>query len=165
MKKLYAIIIIMLVMIIATAAACAPQKYPPPGWWILKHGPELPKYHLDSSVELKAGETKTMDVTLIAGTRSPGMVTYKIWRVKKAEGSCSAQSRWGVPKDWLPMPEGLNVDIEPNMFLAEEPNKTYISTITIKTSSILPQGEYVLALQMNTQLGKTCRWITVDVVL
>jgi hypothetical protein len=164
MRKLHTIIIIMLVLLIAAAAACAPQNYPPPGWWICEHGPELPKFYLDSSIELKAGETKTMDVTLIAGTRSPGMVTYKIWRVKKAEGSCSAQSRYGVPKDWLPMPEGLNVDIEPNMFLAEEPNKTYISTITIRTSPELPQGEYVLALEMDTQLVETCDWITVDVV-
>ena len=145
--------------------ACAPQKYPPPGWWGLKSRKEEPQLHFDQSVEsveLKAGKTKALGVTLITKKRYPGMITYKIWRVKKAEGSCVG--KWARFKGTLPMPDGLDVSIEPSTFLAQ-PNKIYHSTITIKASPELPQGKYVFCFQTNIENAYTSgSWITVNIV-
>jgi hypothetical protein len=65
----------------------------------------------DDSVSIKAGETKSLDVTLETRKSGPGRVIYEI------SGA----------------PEGLDVSIEPSQFMAQ-PETVYHSTITIKAS-------------------------------
>ena len=83
-------------------------------------------------VEMKAGETKEINLTLETRKNGPGKVVYSIYRVENESS-----------KDEIPMPEGITVSVEPSIFLAH-PNTTYESAIKIKTKSDIPQGEYVL---------------------
>jgi len=89
----------------------------------------------DDSVELKAGETKLLDVTLEARKDGPGEVIYAIYRVAEE-----------YAEDKLPVPAGFTVSIEPSKFMAY-PNTIYHSTITIKTSPELVPGEYWLRFE------------------
>ena len=83
-------------------------------------------------VELSAGGTKEVNINLETRKSGPGKVTYSFFRVKRfySDGE-------------IPMPDGLNVNIEPSTFMAY-PNETYNSTVTINTSQDLPRGKYVL---------------------
>ncbi len=104
---------------------------PPPGKALL----EAARIALDDSIELKAGETKVLDVTLETLKHGPGEVSYKIFRVAREYG-----------KDEIPMPEGLEVSMEPTKFMAY-PNAVYHSAITIKTTPELAPGEYWLSFE------------------
>jgi len=121
---------------------------PPPGKSLL----EAARIEFDDFVKLKAGETKSLDVTLETLKHGPGEVAYTISRVAKE-----------YDEDKLPMPEGLDVSIEPSKFTAY-PNNTYHSTITIKTTHELPSGEYVLLFDWSFEhVEKGTGWITVNV--
>ncbi len=103
-------------------------------------------------VQLKAGETKTLDITLNTQKDGPGEINYNISRVVKE-----------YSKDKLPLPGGLNVTIEPSRFMANQ-NTVYHSTITVKPALGLPSGEYVLFLDWNFETVMTGGgWITVSI--
>ncbi len=107
------------------------RLYPIPGL-----GAGGPRYQsrviADESIKIKAGETKSLDVTLEVrkDIREPASFSYKILRVAKEYG-----------KDELPIPEGMKISIEPSRFTIY-PNTAYQSTIIIKTSRELVPGEY-----------------------
>ena len=73
-----------------------------------------------NSVDLKAGETKLIDVTLETRKDGPGEFSGVFIRTDKEYG-----------KDTLPMLSDLQVSIEPPKVIAY-PNNTYNLTITIK---------------------------------
>ena len=130
----------------------------PPGSGILG----MPETIFGHSVQLKAGETKSLDATLKTKENGPGEFTYTIFRVKHEYGEYLQDV--GIPlEDRLPMPEGLEVSIEPSRFTAY-PHNTYHSVVTIKTTPELPAGEYVLFLdQYFEHVLKGGGWITVTV--
>ena len=95
----------------------------------------------DDSVSIKAGETKSLDVTLETRKSGPGKVIYEISGV----------------------PNGLEVSIEPSQFMAY-PDMEYHSTITIKASPALPLGEYRLSFGKNFEkVFSGIGWIKVNV--
>ena len=101
---------------------------------------------------MKAGETKSLDVTLDTLKHGPGEVTYKIYRVAKE-----------YSEDKLPMLEDLDVSIEPSTFTAS-PGNTYHSKIKVRTTSELPSGEYVLLFDWHFEGVETgSGWITINV--
>ncbi len=106
----------------------------------------------DNSITLKPGETKETYYTLHTGEGGPGNVTYTLFRMRKEYG-----------EDRLPIPKGLTVTIEPNKFLARS-HEDYTSKLTIKTSSELLQGKYVLSFNVyfeNEMKGE--EWIIINV--
>ena len=105
-----------------------------------------------NSITLKPGETGETYYTLHTGESSLGNVIYTIFRVKEEH-----------EEDKLPMPNGLTVTIEPNKFLARS-HEDYTSKLTIKTSSELLQGKYVLSFNVyfeNEMKGE--EWIIINV--
>ncbi|KAF5415629.1 hypothetical protein C5S35_15450 [Candidatus Methanophagaceae archaeon] len=74
----------------------------------------LPRGYLhDNSITLKPGETKETYYSLHTGEGGPGEVSYNIYRIT------GNVNRLRMPEEEkLPMPEGLNISIEPNKFLA-----------------------------------------------
>ena len=106
----------------------------------------------DNSITLKPGETKETYYTLHTGEGGPGNVTYTLFRVRKEYG-----------EDRLPIPKGLTVSIGPNNFLARS-HENYTSKVTIKTSSELPQGKYVLSFNVYFENGmEGSEWVTINV--
>jgi len=71
---------------------------------------------------LKPGESGETYYTFYTRNGGPGEVSYKIYRVA-AVGE----------KEEIPMPEGLEVSIEPSKFMAQ-PHRNYTSKITVRTS-------------------------------
>lgn len=112
-----------------------------------------PVFDRPDKVELRAGETKEVNLYLETRENGPGMVTYSIFRVENY-GS----------KDEIPMPPGLNISIEPSTFIAY-PNETYNSTISIKTKPDLPRGDYVLRTHIYFEdVQEGGGWMTVSVI-
>jgi hypothetical protein len=106
----------------------------------------------DDSVELKAGETKLLDVTLEARKDGPGEVIYAIYRVAEE-----------YAEHKVPVPEGFAVSIEPSKFIAY-PNTIYHSTITIETTPELVPGEYWLRFEQEFENAfRGSGWIKVNV--
>ncbi|MEA1992792.1 MAG: hypothetical protein U9N35_00125 [Euryarchaeota archaeon] len=61
------------------------------------------------------------------------------------------------------MPEGFTIEVELNGFLARS-HENYTSKVTIKTSSELPQGKYVLFFNVYFENGiERGEWITINV--
>jgi|GEM_PF-1928792 len=89
---------------------------------------------------LKPGESGETYYTFYTRNGGPGEVSYKIYRVA-AVGE----------KEEIPMPEGLEVSIEPSKFMAQ-PHKNYTSKITVKSShgfaGSIAGREYTLYLQV-----------------
>lgn len=108
----------------------------------------------DRVIEMKAGETKILDVTFDVGKeiRQSEEFTYTISFVGKVYSEIA-----------IPIPEGLDVIIEPSHFIGC-PNMTYHSTLTFKTADTLTPGEYWFVFQQRTGTGgKTTSWILVTV--
>jgi len=120
----------------------------PPGKALL----EAARVECEDYVELKAGKTKSIDVTLETLKHGPGEVSYRIFRVAGE-----------YAEDELPMPEGLDVDVKPPKFMAY-PNNTYHSTITIRTTPELALGEYWLCFEHNFEnVFQGVGWIGINV--
>lgn len=122
----------------------------PPGQGIANQSRLL----FDNLIEMKAGETKIMDVTLEVrkDIRQPEEFTYTVSHVTTEYSEST-----------IPMPKGLDVGIEPSQFLGC-PNTTYHSMLTIKTTETLMPGEYWLIFQQKTgRGGGTTGWIKVSV--
>jgi len=147
------IVVALIVTVLLLLGACAP-------------GPSTPgrgvsplttsQTWFEDSALLKAGETKSLDVAL--HTREdigpgPHEVSYTLFRVARGCGA-----------DEIPMPEGLEVSIEPTRFMAY-PNAEYHSTITIKTTPELSPGEYCFRFESECKDSPmwTGGWITVIV--
>lgn len=86
----------------------------------------------DDSVEIKAGDTKIIDVSLETRKSGPGEYSGRLSYVSRESS-----------EDELPLPEGLKVSLEPIRFKTY-PNTTYHAAITIETNSGLAPGEYYL---------------------
>jgi hypothetical protein len=107
---------------------------PPPGEALLRASEFWVE---DSSIIMKPGETKKTYATLRVKDDEPGNVVLKIYRIEKYVGSNNKK---------IPMPEGLEAEIEPSRFYAKAFHN-YTSVITIKASPDLSLGEYILCVE------------------
>ncbi len=149
MKKLTVLYIAIIVIILSAVIGCSAPT-PTPG---LSHLSKARVYKSDDSVEIKPGETKTIEFTL--ETRKDGPGIFKIGNISHVSGEYSDAI--------LPMPEGLGVNLEPESFMAY-PDSTYQSVLTITASPELPPGEYWL--RYNDEFERSFRgrgWIRVTV--
>ncbi|MFO8009319.1 MAG: hypothetical protein R6U89_00750 [Dehalococcoidia bacterium] len=110
----------------------------------------------DHNVDIKAGETESIDITLENGKPhsgpGPAECTYTISLVSSE-----------YSEKTVPMPMGLDISVEPSRFTAY-PNTTYQSTLTISTTPGLVGCKYYLLLEGSLEGGFTEQgWITVDV--
>ena len=136
MKKLAISGVVILAVILLAVIGCSAPK-PIPG----KSHFSMARVLYDDSVSLKAGETKSLDVTLETRKSGPGRIIYEISRV----------------------PDGLDVSIKPSQFMAN-PDTEYHSTITIKASPELQPGEYRFSFGKNFErVFSGAGWIKVNV--
>ena len=150
MRKI-GIVVALIVTVLLLLGACAPA---PPRRFISPL--ETSTTRFEDSVQLKAGETKSLDVALYTKKDfgpGPHEVSYTLFRVARGYGA-----------DEIPMPEGLEVSIEPTKFMAY-PNAEYHSTITIKTTPELSPGEYCFRFESECEGSPmwTGGWITITV--
>ena len=134
--------------------ACVPAPPPSPGSGISPL--TTSQIRFEDSVQLKAGETESLDVALYTKKdfgSAPHEVRYKLFRVATGYGG-----------DEISMPEGLEVSIEPTKFMAY-PNAEYHSTITIKTTPELTPGGYCFRFESECEGSPmwTGGWITITV--
>lgn len=105
-----------------------------------------------SSVDVKAGETKEIDVTLETRGDGPGEFSGLIFRTDREYGN-----------EPLTMPNEMEVDIQPVKIMAY-PNNTYHLTITLETYDGLAAGEYWLRFERTFEKVFTSTgWIKVTV--
>jgi hypothetical protein len=137
-------------IIILTIAGCrssGPASVPtssavPPGLAVLNAF----RLVFNPSIEIKAGDTGSVDVTLETHKDGPGKVIYTLFRVSSPN---APYNEGGIPSGYrLPMPQGMVVSIEPSGFDAS-PNNIYQSLVTVRTTPELISGEYVLFLDLN----------------
>jgi len=135
-KKLAISGVLILAVLLLAVIGCS-DPTPTPG----KSHLSMARVLYDDSVSLKAGETKSLDVTLETRKSGPGRIIYEISRV----------------------PDGLDVSIEPSQFMAY-PDTEYNSTITIKASPDLQPGKYRLSFGKNFErVFSGVGWIEVSV--
>ena len=85
----------------------------------------------DAAIGLLSGETGRIEVVLATGKYGEGKVSYQISRVDSKDGS-----------NQIPMPEGMEVTIEPIEFITA-PYNDYKSVIEIRTDEqVISPGEY-----------------------
>ncbi len=119
MKKLnISGVLILAVLLLAVTGCSTPTSTPG------KSHLSMARVLYDDSVSLKAGETKSLDVTLETRKSDPGRIIYEISSV----------------------PDGLDVSIEPSQFMAN-PDTEYHSII--KASPDLQPGEYRFSFGKN----------------
>jgi hypothetical protein len=94
-----------------------------------------------SAVRFDVGGYQEVNANLSTGTYGPDNVTYTISRVDSKDGATE-----------MPMPNGLDVTIEPEQ-LATDPGNEYRSTIKIQTTPDLSPGTYWIRIEY--QLGKS----------
>ena len=148
------IVVALIVTALLLLGACAPSPAPAPGSGFSPL--TTSQTWFEDSAQLKAGETKSLDVALYTKKDlgpGPHEVNYTLFRVARGCGA-----------DEIPMPEGLEVSIEPTRFMAY-PNAVYHSTITIKTTPKLSPGEYCFRFESECKGSSmwTGGWITVIV--
>jgi hypothetical protein len=147
------IVVALIVTALLLLGACVPAPPPSPGSGV---GPlTTSTIRFEDSVQLKAGETKSLDVALYTKKDfgpGPREVSYKLFRVA------------GYVHDEIPMPEWLEVSIEPAKFMAY-PYAEYHSTITIKTTPELSPGGYYFRFESESEGSPmwTGGWITVTI--
>ncbi len=136
MKEKLAISGVLILAVLLAVIGCSAPK-PIPG----KSHLSMARVLYDDSVSIKAGETKSLDVTLESRKSGPGQVIYEISRV----------------------PDGLDVSIEPSQFMAY-PDTEYHSTINIKAVHELASGEYRFLFGKNFErVFSGAGWIRVNV--
>jgi len=132
-NKLTALYVAIMIVLVAVVGCSAPT--PTPG----KSHLLMARVLHDDSVLIKAGETKSLDVTLETRKSGPGRVIYEI------SGAT----------------DGLDVTIEPSRFMAQ-PETVYHSTI--KASPELAPGKYRLSFGHNFEkVFSGVGWIEVSV--
>ncbi len=144
MRRLWITVTLLIIVLFALIACARPATNP--GEPMLERARVL----YANSVDLKAGEIKLVDVTLETRKDGPGEFSCTIFRTDKQ-----------YSKDTLPMPNGLEVSVEP-LEVAAYPNNTYHLTITIETSPELAVGEYWLRFEQDFEnVFKSTGWIGV----
>ena len=148
------IVVALIVTALLLLGACAPSPAPAPGSGFSPLTTSQTRF--EESAQLKAGETKSLDVALYTKKDlgpGPHEVSYKLFRVARGYG-----------QDEIPMPEGLEVSIEPTRFMAY-PNAEYHSTITIKTTPELTPDGYCFRFESECEGSPmwTGGWITITV--
>jgi len=104
------------------------------------------------AVELEAGETELIDVTLETRTDGPGEFSYRIFGTDREYGQVTSS-----------LPDGLEISLEPSSFMAS-PSNVYHSTITLNTNTDLAPGEYWLRLEADFEnVFKSTGWIKISV--
>ena len=112
----------------------------------------------DNSMTLEQGEEGNTYYTIHAGGDGLGKVSYQVYRIR------NIMHRLPMPEEEkLPMPEGLNVSIEPSNFIARN-FMDYTSKITVKTGPELARGEYILCIDVATSSMLTNDLLTVNVI-
>jgi len=123
---------------------------PVPGWHIFY----MSKGHHEDDVQLKAGETKSLDFTLETKNdiRWPSQFSYEFYKVGGE-----------YEEDKLPMPDGLEMFMEPSSFMAY-PNTVYRFSIMVETAPELAPGEYFIRFEWHLEGAFDSRgWIIVTV--
>jgi hypothetical protein len=153
-KGLLLVVSLMVIMALSVGGCAAPSvepvpnPQPVPGKSLL----ESARLLYADSVELEAGETKSIDVTLDTRKDGPGEFSYQVFRVDREYGEVR-----------LPLPDGLEISVEPPSFTAN-PKSIYYSTITITTTAKLSPGEYWLRLEADFEnVFHLDGWIKVSV--
>lgn len=121
-----------------------------PGWRYFY----MSKGHYENDVQLKAGETKSLDFTLETKNdiRWPSQFSYEIYKVGGE-----------YEEDKLPMPDGLEMFMEPSSFMAY-PNTVYRFSIMVETAPELAPDEYFILLEQHLEGAFDSRgWIRVTV--
>jgi len=104
------------------------------------------------NVDMKAGETKEINLTLETRKDGPGSVTYDVFQVEKFYSD-----------EKISMVGGLNVKVELSTFMAY-PNETYISVLKIETDQYLPRDEYFLYIHHKFEgVMSGGGWLSVEV--
>lgn len=120
-----------------------------PGLWSLRAA----RLNHENTVELLAGETESVKVTLETRHQGPAKFSSRIYMV---EGKTSGAEQ-------VPMPEGLIAYTKPDDFRICQ-DKTYSFSVIIKTTPGLTPGEYILRFKSETDIDiKGEGWITVIV--
>ena len=136
MKKFTILCLAIIIVTIVAVIGCS-SPTPTPG----KSHLLMARVRHDDSISIKAGEMKSLDVTLETRKSGPGRIIYEISRV----------------------PDGLDVSIEPSQFMAN-PDTEYHSIITIKASPELHPGEYRFSFGKNFErVFSGVGWIEVSV--
>jgi hypothetical protein len=94
-----------------------------------------------SAVRFDAGSFQEVNVNLSTGKYGPDSLTYSIKRVASKDSAVE-----------IPMPNGLDITIEPSQF-ATDPGNEYRSTLKIQTTPDLSPGTYWILIEY--QLGKS----------
>ena len=121
-----------------------------PGWRYFY----MSKGHYEDDVQLKAGETKSLDFTLETKNdiHWPSQFSYEIYKVGGE-----------YEEDKLPMPDGLEMFMEPSSFMAY-PNTVYRFSIMVETAPELVPGEYFICFEQHLEGAFDSRgWIKVTV--
>ena len=121
-----------------------------PGWSIFY----MSKGHYENDVQLKAGETKSLDFTLYTKNdiRWPSQFSYEIYKVGGE-----------YEEDKLPMPDGLEMFMEPSSFMAYH-NTVYRFSIMVETVPELAPGEYFICFEQHLEGAFDSRgWIRVTI--
>ncbi|MDP2729287.1 MAG: hypothetical protein Q8O55_02235 [Dehalococcoidales bacterium] len=106
----------------------------------------------EHTVELQAGETVSIEVTLETRKDGPGKFGGRLYRVARE-----------YSEETIPMPGGLEVRLKPSEFTAR-PNRTYHASIIIETTPELAPGEYILRFEHELEGAfRGSGWITVAV--
>ena len=127
-----------------TPPAPSPIRLPPP------HVTQPPDpIHSEGTILIKAGETTSLELVLNVGKtiREPTPVSYQISYVARLGST-----------DKLPMPLGLNVSIQPSVFMLYL-NTTYKPIIVVRTSPDLPSGDYWLLIERSYADRTSSDWI------
>lgn len=112
----------------------------------------------DNSITLEPGEVEDTYYTIHTRGGGIGEVTYKVYRITGKKNILPMPD-----EEKLPMPNGLNVSIEPSKFIARN-FANYTSNITVKTSPELPIGEYILCIEVLSSGMLTHDFLTVNMV-
>lgn len=90
---------------------------------------------IDSAVRFDVGGFQEVNVNLSTGKYGPDSVTYTIKRVESKDSAVE-----------IPMPDGLNITIEPVQFAAN-PRNEYRSTLQIQTTPNILPGTYWIRVE------------------
>ena len=111
-----------------------------------------------NSMTLEQGKEGNAYYTIHIGGEGLGKISYQVYRIR------NIMHRLPMPEEEkLPMPEGLNVSIEPSNFIARN-FEDYTSKIIVKTGMELAPGEYILCIEVATSGMLTNDLLTVNVI-
>jgi hypothetical protein len=140
MQKIIVYVLLVLVGLTSCAPA-APVQPLNPGWGIQN----MPGGGISAdSVTITAGKATSLDFVYTTKNNGPGKLSLVVFNI--------GHTFQGGTTPELPMPSGLEVNVNPNELMAY-PNHTYHQTISINTSAELTPGIYWLVWQSTFQMG------------